>query len=131
MPSVAFQDRSASLRFYHRRAARNLAEGLTAKGLPRHRRRNLFASEDRKLAARDRSATSAAKRILVNKLNGLTTRGTPRVIAVSRGDAWLLKEQIDNLSSALALCFDDLSPHAQARILELENHLSAVRRCTL
>ncbi|MGA2178819.1 MAG: hypothetical protein ABSH15_04470 [Verrucomicrobiota bacterium] len=128
--NVPFEQRSASLRFYHRRAATNLAAGLTAKGLPRQRRRNMLTIRERKLAARDRSANAAAKRILVNKLNGLTIRGTPRVYAVNRGDAWLLKEHVDNLAASLTLCFHDLPPEAQARALELEKHLSAIRRST-
>lgn len=127
---VPFEKRSASLRFYHRRANKNLAAGLTAKGLPRQRRRDLLTPEDRKLAARSRSASAAARRILVNKLNGLTTRGTRRVIAVTRGDAWLLKEHIDKLATALTACFHDLPPAVQTRALELEKHLSTLRRST-
>jgi hypothetical protein len=130
MISVPFENRTRQLRFYHRRASSNLAAGLTARGFPRQRRRNLITLVERKNAARDRSAGAAAKRILVHKLNGLTTRGTRRVIAVSRGDAWLLMAQIDNLASALSLCFHELPPQVQARAVELEKHLGAIRRAT-
>ena len=127
---VPFEKRSASLRYYHRRAAKNFAEGRTAKGLERRRRPNLLTPLDRKLAARDRSASAAARRILAHKLNGLTTRGTRRIYAVTRGDAWLLKEHIDNLAAALSACFHSLPPAAQVRALELEKHLSMIRRST-
>ena len=58
-------------------------------------------------------------------LAGLTTRGTtPKRRLESR----LIRAAVDALAVALGQCFHELPPAAQARALELEHHLSAVRR---
>jgi len=66
----------------------------------------------------------------VNRLRkiGLTTRGTRRIYAVRRGDAVILKTQIDLLAKALGKVFSALPPSTQALALNLENQLGAIRR---
>jgi hypothetical protein len=127
---VAPEKRSASLRYYHRQAQINMANGLTSTGKVRQRRPNAKTKRERNRMALERSQKAAVKRILVCKMNGLTTRGTPRIIPVNRGDAWILQTQIEKLVRELAACYHDLPPKAQARVIELEKTLSAIRRCT-
>lgn len=60
---------------------------------------------------------------------GLTSRGTipKRRTEAVRVESHVILAHVDALALALAKCFNDLPPDAQARLLELENRLSAVR----
>ncbi len=125
--SVPIHLRSPALRWYYRNAQRNEDLGLTAKGSRRRRRANA-RNRSQKIAMR-RERGWQAWNLRVSKLRrlGKTTRGTERIYAVRRGDAMLLKSQIDGLAFSIATSFYGLKPEAQARVLELEKTLSAIR----
>ena len=119
---------SPALRHWRKKALLNTAAGLTCKGTTRKRRTN--AGHLEKILAERRERGLQAWNLRVNRLRerGLTTRGTPRIYAVRRGDALLMKSQVDALASALAEIFSELPAAVQARALELERSLSAVRK---
>ena len=119
---------SPALRWYRRQASENTMRGLTVKGTERKRRPNAGSRQMQILMRRERGLTAWDRRVNRLRSLGLTTRGTPRVYAVRRGDALLLRAQVDALASALGRCFHDLPAAAQTRILDLESHLSAVRK---
>ena len=80
--------------------------------------------------ALERNRVAAGRRLIANALNGLTTRGTPRAIAVTRGDVLILRYQVESLVKALGACFHELSPQVRVQAIELEKHLSLLLRAT-
>lgn len=60
-----------------------------------------------------------------NALSGLTTRGT---VPKRRFQERLILADVDALAAALAETFHDLTPRAQAKALDLEMKLAAVRK---
>jgi len=89
---------------------------------PRYWDRTLVVRPDR---LRRRDQHNWRKLAQRRALAGLTTRGTaPK----RRIEARLILADVDALAAALGNCFHALPPAAQARVLELENHLSKVRR---
>jgi len=124
----ALQTISPQLRHWRRKALLNRVEGLTTHGTPRKRRPNNGLAFAKLLAQRERGLLAWNRRVNRLREQGLTTRGTPRIYAMRRGDALLMKSQVDALASALAGIFPDLPAPAQARALELERSLSAVRK---
>ena len=122
------QNISPALRWYCKTALINQSNGLTVKGTRRQRRPNADNSRQQIIMRRDRGLKAWNLRVNRLREQGLTTRGTPRIYAVRRGDAVLLKSQVDALASAIAGSFNDLPAAAQARALELELHLSAIRK---
>ena len=119
---------SPSLRWYHRNAQRNVELGLTALGKRRQRRPNARNRSQQLQMQRERVLENWNLRVSRLRHDGLTTRGTQRIYAVRRGDAVLLKAQLDAVAVAAAKCFDLVTPETQARLLELEKTLSSIRR---
>ena len=119
---------SPALRHWRKKALLNASSGLTCKGTARKRRTN--AGHLEKIMAERRERGLKAWNLRVNRLReqGLTTRGTPRIYAVRRGDALLIKCQVDDLAASLVKIFSELPAAVQARALELERSLSAVRK---
>lgn len=128
MTRVPFHLRSAALRHYHRRAAANVDRGLTVKGRRRRRRANARNFSTKLAMRRERGLNNWNLRVIRLRKLGLTTRGTRRIMAVRRGDALLLKGQLDRFARALAKTFAWLPASSQADALELENHLGGIRR---
>jgi len=124
---VAFENRSPSLRLWHRKAAANRLRGLTTHGKPRQRRVYLNASE-RVQGNRQISLSKYERRALKNQLAGMTTRGTPRVYRLNRFDRVVLEADFDALAGLLAECFDSLPPKAQAKAVDLAAHLTELKR---
>ena len=119
---------SPALRHWRKKALLNTAAGLTCKGTARKRRRNNGLTFNKFLEQRERGLKAWNLRVNRLREQGLTTRGTPRIYAVRRGDALLLKWQVDALAAALAGIFSELPASVQSRALELERNLSAVRK---
>ena len=119
---------SPALRWYRRTALQNQLNGLTCKGQVRRRRPNAKTAADRLALRRERGLRAWNNRLARFREQGLTSRGTPRIYLVRRGDALLLKTEIDALAQAVAASFSDLSPAAQARALALEASLSVIRK---
>jgi hypothetical protein len=119
---------SPALRWYRKTALLNRSKGLTNRGTVRKRRPNADNRRQEIMMRRDRGLKAWNLRVNRLREQGLTTRGTPRIYAVRRGDAVLLKSQVDALAAAIAGSFNHLPAAAQARALELELHLSALRK---
>lgn len=117
---------SPALRWYRKTAMINMQMGLTCKGARRKRRPNADNRRREILRCRDRNLMAWNLRVNRLRQQGLTTRGTPRIYAVRRADALILKSQIDGLVRLIAKIFHDLPPPAQARALELENQFGAI-----
>lgn len=121
---------SPALRSYHKRAQENLARGLTTRGKRRKRRPNFLTAEDRLKARRARGLRHWEQLATKRRLAGFTTRGKEPVPAYRerRMEVLILATEIDAASAALAAVFHDLPGTAQARCLELANHLGAIKR---
>jgi len=119
---------SPQLRYWRKQALLNTAEGLTCKGTARKRRPNNNLLQELLAARRERGLKAWNARVNRLRALGLTTRGTTRIYAVRRGDAMLLKWQVDGLAASIAQLFDDLPAPAQARALELERSLAVIRK---
>ena len=100
---------------------------MTTKGTPFKRTPNAGSNAKRLELRRERGLRAWNKRVMQLRASGLTTRGTPRILPVRRGDALLLRDELDALAFELSICFDHVSPAAQARLLRLESALSRVR----
>jgi len=119
---------SPQLRYWRKQVLLNTAEGLTCKGTARKRRPNNNLLQELLAARRERGLKAWNARVNRLRALGLTTRGTTRIYAVRRGDAMLLKWQVDDLAIALANIFHSLPKDVQARALELESALSVIRK---
>jgi hypothetical protein len=122
---------SPALRWYRKQAALNRLEGLTCKGAVRRRRPNARTAEDRLAMRRERGLKAWNNRLARLRAQGLTARGTKRIYLVRRGDALLLKTELDQLAAEIAASFNFLSPAAQARALALEASLAVIRKQVL
>jgi hypothetical protein len=118
---------SPSLKHWRKRAVEFRSRGLTTRGRRRKRAYGGLTKLTVKLR-QDHLLNAWNRRVIRLRAQGLTTRGTERVYAVRRGDALLLRSQIDDLAGAIAVSFADMSAPAQARALALERALSEVRR---
>ena len=118
---------SPALRWYRSRAAEFKQRGLTTKGTRFKRTPNAGTRKALLALRRERGLAAWNRRVLQLRARGLTTRGTPRILAVRRGDALLLRDDLDALAFELSKCFDHVSPAAQARLLGLETVLSRIR----
>lgn len=125
---IAYPTISPQLRWYRRQALENTRRGLTCKGTERQRRPNAMNPSQKLALRRERGLDAWNQRIVRLRKQGLTTRGTKRIYAVRRGEALLLKTEIDQLAAAIAASFHDLPPTAQSRALILEGHLAGIRK---
>lgn len=119
---------SPQLRWYRRQAENFAALGLTVRGQRRQRRPNARNNSTRLEMRRLRGLQAWNLRVARLRKLGLTTRGTQRIYAVRRGDAVILKSQIDALAKSLARVFNDLPPAAQAKAIELEKQMGSIRQ---
>ena len=119
---------SPALRWYRKQAALNQQRGLTCKGTVRRRRPNAGSAKQGLELRRERGLRAWNERVARLRSQGLTTRGTKRIYLVRRGDALLLKTELDQLAAAIAASFNFLSPAAQARALALEASLAGIRK---
>jgi hypothetical protein len=127
MIKVAPEKRSASLRYYHRQAERNCAQGLTVKGKRRERARNARTVQERLLGRRRRGLEAWNRTALKRNLLGLTTRGTPKIIVVRRDEAVVLQKQVEVLAVSLAKCFPHLPASGRRQALKLGKQLAAIK----
>lgn len=125
---VPLEHRSASLRYWHRRALEFGRRGLTTHGTRRKRRRNHSTARERRNAERQRSLNRYRALALDNLLAGLTSRGGPRILTLRHLERVLLDAQIVGLANRLAECYGELPPPAQAQVLQLAHHLADLRR---
>ena len=119
---------SPALRWYRKTALLNQSAGLTCKGTVRQRRPNARTDEERLALRRERGLKAWNNRVARLRARGLTSRGTERIYLVRRGDALLLKLELDALATELGAVFSELTPTVQARVLRLESHLSGIRK---
>lgn len=56
---------------------------------------------------------------------------TPPAVKLAQSDRLILLAEIENVAAEIAAVFGELPPGAQARCLELANHLAALRLKTL
>jgi hypothetical protein len=119
---------SPALRWYRKQALSNQVAGLTCKGTLRQRRPNARTAQERLAMRRERGLRAWNNRLAKFRAQGLTSRGTKRIYLVRRGDALLLKTELDQLAAAISASFNFLSPAAQARALALEASLAVIRR---
>lgn len=119
---------SPQLRHWRKNALLNTADGLTCAGTVRKRRPNNSILQSVLALRRERGIKAWNARVMRLRNLGLTTRGTSRIYAARRGDALLLKAQVDDLAAAIANIFHNLPADVQARALELERSLSVIRK---
>jgi hypothetical protein len=81
MKRIPASQRSAMLRYYYRKRARNLAAGLTVLGKPRSPKRAVWKWPAKVRKAKQLKWSKDANRRLreQNLAAGMTTRGTPRL----------------------------------------------------
>lgn len=127
-PQPAPGNISPALRHWRRKALLNNAAGLTCKGTIRKRRPNAGSTHQKITMRRQRGLKAWNERVMRLRALGLTTRGTARIYAVRRGDALLLKSQVDDLASSIAAVFHALPAPIQVKALELESSLSVIRK---
>jgi hypothetical protein len=123
---VPFEQRSASLKSWHKRAQLFRLAGKTTHG--KRRQRRVYRTEsDRQEAERKRSLDRYYERALANHLEGKTTRGVARVYRLNKMDRLILSAEFDGLAAVLAECFPQLPPKAQAKVVELAGRLAELK----
>lgn len=127
MTRIAPENRSAALRYWHRRAEQFRGSGLTTHGGARVRRKNFRHPEDRRASERVRTLSLYHRRAARNRMAGLTARGGQRVYNLRQWDRAILEAEIDALAASLESNFAQLSPRAQANALRLGLHLAALK----
>jgi hypothetical protein len=65
---------------------------------------------------------------LRHQLEGLSTRGTPRVYRLNKLDRVVLAADFDALAALLAECYENLPVRAQAKVLELACRMAELKR---
>lgn len=123
---------SPSLRSYRKKAAGFKARGLTTKGLSFKRRPNALTAADRLAMRRERGLRAWNKLARSRRLAGLTVRGKLKTnTLVGRQERMILLSEVEAVAAAINAVYAAQPQSAQARCLELANHLAALRLSTL
>lgn len=128
MIAKPFKELSASAKWQRRKSDHFRQLGLTVKGKKRKRRPNAGNTFIRLDMRRQRGLEAWNNRVTRMRQINKTTRGRDRVYLVRRGDAILLKSQVDKFASILGKIFGLLPTRVQAQALELEKELSSIRQ---
>jgi len=117
---------SPSLKCYRKKAAEFKRRGLTVLG-KRFKRTPNFKTRAEKIEARRRRGLAAWEKISARRrLAGLTTRGGERIYQIHHDDALALRSSVMAAAKSCAKVFNQVPQSAQADLLELSHHLSAL-----
>lgn len=124
---VSISERSAALRYWHRRKARFVAAGLTSHGAEKRRR---FRSAKERAGC---AVTKFRERMKRLQAMGLTSRGTERIYRqpaprLDKSDAVIVLIEIDQLAAAMARVFGSVPASVQAELIKVGDALGRIRR---
>ena len=119
---------SPQLAWYRRKSDGFKAQGLTSNGKRYKRNPNARNLTVRLEMRRLRGLQAWNLRVSRLRKIGLTTRGKKRIYAVRRGDAIILKSQIESLARSISKVFPAMPNEIKSQIIELESALAGISK---
>jgi hypothetical protein len=119
---------SRQAKWHRRQSIKFVAMGLTTNGKERQRRPDAENRIQRLAMRRERGIKAWNLRVQRLRKLGLTTRGTKPIYTVRRGDAILLRDQIDRAAAEINSAFDYLPPAGKVQMIRLASQLADIRK---